>query len=181
MLDSNLLVIFADKHVSRKYIGIFQSRNITSAILKCWENRDSRSKKKKCRLCFLTERLLSLRWRNWRLKYVGVQDRALKSCPGYTFSYWNFLVCLILWNDELTRSVNPMIRWFHLLADRYFEYYLALWQGLHVNSLALFFTDWLLLSILYYGFHRCWNGISHADQRPSVGTSKVIHCREKKK
>ena len=23
-----------------------------------------------------------LRWRNWRFKYVGVQDRALKLCPG---------------------------------------------------------------------------------------------------
>ena len=22
-----------------------------------------------------------LKWRNWRLKYVGVQDRALKLCP----------------------------------------------------------------------------------------------------
>ena len=22
-----------------------------------------------------------LRWRNWKLKYVGVQDRALKLCP----------------------------------------------------------------------------------------------------
>ena len=26
-----------------------------------------------------------LRWRNWRLKYVGVQDRALKLCPAMDY------------------------------------------------------------------------------------------------
>ena len=31
-----------------------------------------------------TENLYMLRWRNWRLKYIGlgVQDRSLKLCPG---------------------------------------------------------------------------------------------------
>ena len=53
LLDSILLVVFADKHVKKIYI---------------------------------------LRWRNWRLKYVGVQDRALKLCPVHYYSrsrYWH--------------------------------------------------------------------------------------------
>ena len=53
-----------------------------------------------------------LRWRNWRLKYVGVQDRALKLRPGtgllfiHVLARWVYLVSVI----HIKKIINTVLR-----------------------------------------------------------------------
>ena len=99
-----------------------------------------------------------LRWRNWGLKYVGVQDRALKLCPasnpltttgcgGASYSYFSRPHA-----SELVCSFDFSL----LISFSFFPFFLSFFLLLFFLSLGL-----LAYSVVVFAYFNTSSGVEH--------------------
>ena len=119
------------------------------------------------------KKMYILRWRNWRLKYEGVQDRASKLYPGYPHHQsecqWNLkkkkkkearcLTChcvssLYRWGGTLSTLLHT-IQYFCQLLFKINVSWLFAWRGF------FFYVTFLFFSVFFFFFYEWEHRMAH--------------------